>query len=69
MNKALFSIMANLQTHHHLSLDFQKKDQQIGGKWLSTVKKRRMGNQLHRLELPCEIKLSICETRLEIVLW
>ena len=33
-NEKILSITSNLQTHHHLKLDFQKVDQHTGGKWL-----------------------------------
>ena len=36
-------------------LDFQKVDQQTGGKWLIHGTKRRKDNQLQSLELPCKI--------------
>ena len=32
--KKLFSIMSNLQTHYHFKQDFQKVNQQAGGRWL-----------------------------------
>ena len=47
--------MSNLQTHYHFKLDFQKVDQHTGGKWLIHGTKRRKGNQLQSLELPCRI--------------
>ena len=48
----LFSLMSNLQTYYHFKLDFQKKDQHTGGKWLIHGTKRRKDNQLQSLELP-----------------
>ena len=41
--------MSNFQTYYHFKLDFQKVDQNIGGKCLIT--KRRKDNQLQNLEL------------------
>ena len=38
--------MSNLQTYYHFLLDFQKVDQQTGGKWLIHGTKRRKDNQL-----------------------
>ena len=39
--------------------DFQKVDQNAGGKWLIRDTKRRKDNQLQSLKLPCRIsKLS-----------
>ena len=37
----LFSIMSNLQTYFHFKLDWQKVDQNIGGKWLIHGTKHR----------------------------
>ena len=51
----LFPIMLNLQTHYHFKLDFQKVDQQTGGKWLIYGTKQHQDNQLQSLELPCGI--------------
>ena len=51
----LFSLMSNLHTYYHFKLDFQKKDQHIGSKWLIHSIKRRKDNQLQSLELPCRI--------------
>ena len=51
----LFCIMSNLQTHYHFKLDFHKVEQPTGGKWLIHGNKRRKGNQLQSLELPCRI--------------
>ena len=53
--KKLFSLMSNLQTYYHFKLDFQKVDQQTGGKWLIHGTKRRRDNQLQNLKLPCRI--------------
>ena len=47
--------MSNLPTYYHFELDFQKVDQQTGGKWLIHSTKRRKDNQLQSLELPCII--------------
>ena len=47
--------MSNLQTYYHFKLDFQKVDQDAGGKWLIHGTKRRKDNQLQSLELPCRI--------------
>ena len=33
--------MSNLQTYYHFKLDFQKVDQNTGGKWLIHGTKRR----------------------------
>ena len=54
-NKKLFSLMSNSQTYYHFKLDFQKVDQQTGGKWLFHGTKRRKDNQLQSLELTCRI--------------
>ena len=48
-------LMSNFQTFYHLKLDFQNVDQHTGGKWLTYGTKRRKGNQLQSLELPCRI--------------
>ena len=53
--KKLLSIMSNLQTHYHFKLDFQKVDQQTGGKWLTHGIKYRKDNLLQSLELICRI--------------
>ena len=53
--KKMFSLMSNLQTYHHLKLDFQKVDQHTGGKWLIHGTKRLKDNQLQSMELPCRI--------------
>ena len=47
--------MSNVQTYYHFQLDFQKVVQHTGGKWLIHGTKRRKGNQLQSLELPCRI--------------
>ena len=47
--------MSNLQTNYHFELDFQKVDQQPGGKWLIHGTKRFKDNQLQSLELPLRI--------------
>ena len=47
--------MSNLQTYYRFKLDFQKVDQHTWGKWLIHGTKRRKGNQLKSLELPCSI--------------
>ena len=42
-----------------LKIDSQNVDQHAGGKWLIHDTKRRKGNQLQSLKLPCRIsKLS-----------
>ena len=43
--------MSNLQTYYHFKLDFQKVDQNTGGKWLIHGTKRRK-DKLQSLELP-----------------
>ena len=53
--KGFFSIMSNLEIHHHLELDFQKVDQHTGGKWLIQGTKHCKDDQLQSLELPCRI--------------
>ena len=51
--------MSNPQPNCCLEFDFQKVDQHAGGKWLIHDTKRRKGNQLQSLKLPCRIsKLS-----------
>ena len=51
--------MSNLQPNCCLKVDFQKVDQHAGCKWLIHDTKRRKGNQLQSLKLPCIIsKLS-----------
>ena len=47
--------MSNLQTYHHVKLDFQKVNQHTGCKWLIHGTKRRKDNQLQSLELTCRI--------------
>ena len=47
--------MSILQTCYHFKLDFQKVEQHTGGKWLIHGTKRRKGNQLQSLLLPCRI--------------
>ena len=47
--------MSNLQTYHHLKLDFQKVDQHTGGKWLIHSTNHRKDNQFQSLELSCRI--------------
>ena len=44
--KKLCSIRSNLQIHYHLKLDFQKVNQQTGGKWFIHGTKHRKDNQL-----------------------
>ena len=46
IQKQLFSLMSNLQTYYHFTLDFQKMDQHAGDKWLIHGTKRRKDNQL-----------------------
>ena len=51
--------MSNMQPNWCLKTDFQKVDQQAGGKWLIHDTKRRKDNHLQSLKLPCRIsKLS-----------
>ena len=58
-NDDILSIMSNLQPNCCLKTDFQKVDQHARGKWLIHDTKRRKGNQLQSLKLPCRIsKLS-----------
>ena len=47
--------MSNLQTYYDFKLDMQKVEQHTGGKCLIHGTKRRKGNQLQSLELPCRI--------------
>ena len=49
------SMKINLQTYYHFKLDFQKMDQQTGGKWLINGTKCHKNNQLQSPELPCRI--------------
>ena len=42
------------QTHHFI-LDFQKRDQHTGGKWLIHGTIHHKDNQLQSLELSCRI--------------
>ena len=51
----LYCVMSNLQTHYRFKLDFQKVDQNTGGKWLINESKHHKDNQLQSLELPCII--------------
>ena len=53
--KKLLSIMSILQTHCHLKLDFQKRDQHTGGNWLINDTKHRKDNQSQSLGLLCRI--------------
>ena len=53
--KKLFSIMSNVQNYHHFKLDFQKKDQHTGGKWLIRGTKHHRDNQLQSPEVHCRI--------------
>ena len=46
--------MSNLQTYYQFKLDVQTVDQYTGASGLS---KRRKGNQLQSLELPCKMIL------------
>ena len=46
--------MSNLQTYY-FKIEFQKVDQDTGGKWLIHGTKRRKDNQLQSLELPFRI--------------
>ena len=49
------SFMSNLQTYYHFKLDFQKVDQNTGGKWLIHGTKHRKDIHLQSLEFPCKI--------------
>ena len=42
--------MSNLQTYYHIKLDFQKVDQDTGGKRLIHGTKRHKDNHLQSLE-------------------
>ena len=53
--KKLFSFKWNLQTYYNFKLDFQKVDQQTGGKWLIHGTNRRKDNQLQSPQHPCRI--------------
>ena len=44
-----------VQTKYHFKLDFEKVNQDTGGKWLIHGTKRRKDNQLQSLELHCRI--------------
>ena len=58
-NEYILSIMSNLQPNCFLKIDFEKVDKHTGGKWLIHDTKRRNGNQLQSMKLPCRIsKLS-----------
>ena len=52
--KKFFSIMSNLQTHHHFKLYFEIVDQHKGGKWFIHDIKHHKDNQLQSLEPPAE---------------
>ena len=52
--KKLFSIMSNLENHHHFKLDFQNVDQRTRGKLIYGTKYHKE-NQLQSLELPLKI--------------
>ena len=43
--------MPNLQKYYHFKLDFQKVDQNTGGKWLIHGTKRRKDNQLLKVPM------------------
>ena len=45
-NEDILSSMSNLQLNWCLKLDFEKVDQEAGGKWLIHDTKRRKDNQL-----------------------
>ena len=47
--------MLNLYTYYHFKLDFQKVDQNTGGKWLIHGTKLHKDTQLQSLELPCRV--------------
>ena len=53
--KKLFAFTSNLQTHYNFKLDFQKVDQNIGGKSLIHGTEQCKDNQLQSMELPCRI--------------
>ena len=48
----LFSIMSNLQAHYRFKLDFQKVDQDTGGKGLIHGTKHRKDSQLQSMDSP-----------------
>ena len=50
--KDTLSIILNLQPNCYLKVDFQKVDQNAGGKWLIHDTKRRKDYQLQSLKLP-----------------
>ena len=54
-NEDILSIMSNLQPNCYLKINFQKVDQNTGGKWLIHDIKHRNDNQLQSLKLPCRI--------------
>ena len=47
--------MSNLQNHYYFKLDFQKVDQNAGGKRLIHSTKHCKDNQLQSLELLCRM--------------
>ena len=50
--KKSYSIMCNLEIHHHFKLYFHKVDQHTGDKWLINGTKQHEDNQLQSPELP-----------------
>ena len=44
-----------MSNYYHSKLDFQNLDQHAEGMWLIHGTKRRKGNHLQSLELPCRI--------------
>ena len=53
--------MQNLQTHYQFKWDFQKVEQQTGGKWWIHGTKRRKDTQLSSLELAVESHSRECK--------
>ena len=53
--------MSNLQIYYHFKLDFQKVDQQTGGKWLIHGTKCRKDIQLQSLELRVDYPSRECK--------
>ena len=47
--------MSKLHTRYYFKPDFQKVDQNTGGKWLIHGTKHRKDSQLQSRELPCRI--------------
>ena len=58
-NKIYYPLCQTYSPTVVLKFDFQKVDQNAGGKWIIHDTKRRKDNQLQSLKLPCRIsKLS-----------